>query len=297
MLKRSILTLACMALLTSAAHAAHLSDTYVIPVAGHLAGAGGSRWMTDVFIRNFRTEPLEVQFIVIEAGFDTRDNVQPLSTPEIANGTVTIPANATVKIEDIMDGHRGMSNVLGSLIVGADFPFAVTSRTYNTTSPLGQTVPATGNFLVNSFGNADNTAFAYIPGIVANNTTRTNVGFTAGSGAADGTPLVVEITIRNATGAIVGTRNITVPSGSFMHIQFPVQDLLQAGTSLNLGSADFRITQGEGAVVPYASIVDNATNNATYVMGMFPEPTPFTASSFGFRPPSVFRTLVDQSFR
>lgn len=296
MLKRSILTLACMLLLTSAAHAAHLSDTYVIPVAGHLAGAGGTRWMTDVVIRNFRTTPLDVQFIVIEAGFDTTNNVQPLVTPAI-NGTVTIPANATVLLEDILDGHRGMTNVLGSLIVGADFPFAVTSRTYNSSVPLGQTVPATGNFLVNSFGNADNAAFAYIPGIVSNNTTRTNVGFTAGSGAADGTPMVVEITIRNATGAVVGTRNITIPSGSFMHIQFPVQDLLQAGSSLSLGSADFRITQGEGAVVPYASIVDNATNNATYVMGVFPEPTAFTTSSFGFRPPSVFRTLVDQSFR
>ena len=97
--------------------------------------------------------------------------------------------------------------------------------------------------------------------------------------------MVILISIRNATGAEVGRREVTVPSGSFMHVHLPVGDMLQAGSSLHLGSADFRIVSGEGAVVPYASIIDNASAVATYVMGQFPDPM-VTTSSF------VFRSLV-----
>lgn len=290
MRKRSFLLVACMLLMSSAAHAGHYSDTYVIPVVGHVRGAANTMWMSDVVIRNFRPAPLDVQFIVIESGFDTVNNVHPLTTAT-NNGTVTIPANGTVLFADLLDGHRGMANITGSLILGADFPFAVTSRTYNNSVPLGQTVPAAANFLVNSFGNADNTAFAYIPGVVHNAARRTNVGFTAGSAAPDGTPMVVEITIRNATGGVAGTRNVTVPAGGFMHYQFPVGGVLATGSSLELGSADFRVTQGEGAVVPYASIIDNATAIASYVMGSLPEPTPFTTSAKRIAP-NVFRTLI-----
>jgi hypothetical protein len=39
----------------------------------------------------------------------------------------------------------------------------------------------------------------------------------------------------------------------------------------DIGSADFRITEGEGVVVPYASVIDNTTREATYLMGVFPE--------------------------
>jgi len=295
MRKRSIFVFACMLLLTSAAHANHYADTYVVPVVGHVAGANGTMWMTDVVIRNFRTTPLDVELIIIESGFDTTDNVHPLVSATV-DGTVTVPANGTVLLEDIMDGYRGRAGSSGSLIIGADFPFAVTSRTYNNSVPLGQTVPPTRDFLVDSFGDADNTAFAYVPGIVVNATTRTNVGFTAGSGASSGAPMVVEITIRNATGAVVGSRSISIPSGTFMHVQIPVGSMLQAGSALDLGSADFRVVEGEGAVVPYASIIDNATAVAGYVMGQFPDPVTTTAT-FGFRPPSIFRSLLDQISR
>jgi hypothetical protein len=105
--------------------------------------------------------------------------------------------------------------------------------------------------------------------------------------------MVVEITVRNATGAAVGTRNVTIPAGSFMHYQFAVGEILQAGSALTLGSVDFRVVQGEGAVVPYASIVDNATSYATYVMGQFPEPTVTTSTSSRISS-SVFRNLIQR---
>lgn len=288
MRKRSLFTFLCLLLASTAAYGGHYSDTYVIPVAGHVPGVNGTLWKTDVVLRNFQASPLEVEFIVIESGFNPANNVYPLMTDAI-NGSVVVPPNGTILMEDIMAGHRGMTASSGSLVVGADLPFSVTSRTYNDKVPLGQTVPAARDFLVNSFGEADNQATAYIPGIASDAGKRTNVGFTAGNGGS--VPLVVEVLIRNASGEIVGMRSISVPPATFMHLQFAVGPLLQPDTSLDLGSADVRIVEGEGALVPYASVIDNATDVATYIMGQLPEPV-ITTTTSAFWPENVFQLLL-----
>lgn len=268
MRKTTLILLACALLATGAAHAGHYADTYVIPVVGHVQGANGATWMSDLSIRNFGTAPLTVQMVVIESGFDTADNVHPLMSDADADGAITVVPGATVQLRDIMRNHRGRTNNLGALIVGADAPFAVTSRAYSNSMLLGQTVPATRDFLDNSFGTADNTATAYIPGIVNNASARTNVGFVAGS-AGSSAQMTVEVSVRNGAGGVVGTRSITIPAGRFAHMQFPVSSF--APGQFEIGSADFRITEGEGVVVPYASVIDNTTREATYIMGVFPE--------------------------
>lgn len=287
MRKITLLFLACF--LSVSAFGGHYADTYVIPVVGHVTGASGTVWMSDLAIRNFGATPLEVQLVVIESGFDTADNVFPLTSDADADGMLTVQPGATVQLRDILRNHRGRANTIGALIVGADQPFAVTSRAYSDSAPLGQTVPATRDFLDNSFGTADNTATAYIPGIISNARTRTNVGFVAGSAGSAG-DMTVEVTIRNATGGVAGTRSITIPGGRFAHMQFPVGSF--ANMQFDIGSADFRITQGEGVVVPYASLIDNVTGEATYLMGVFPETGPPQPQLNLFR--SLFSPLTNE---
>jgi len=287
MRKTTILLLSC--LLSVSAFANHYADTYVIPAVGHVEGANGAVWMSDLSIRNFSNAPLNVQLVVIESGFDTSDNVFPLMSDADDDGTVTIGAGNTVQLRDIMKNHRGRTNNLGALIIGANAPFAVTSRAYSNTMTLGQTVPATRDFLDNSFGTADNTATAYIPGIVNSAAARTNVGFVAGS-AGSSSPMTVEVTARNAAGGAVGTRSITIPAGRFVHMQFPVASF--ANIQFDIGSADFRITEGEGVVVPYASVIDNTTREASYIMGVFPD----TGAPQSLRG-TIFRSLFSGNLR
>ena len=287
MRKTTLLLLSC--LLSVSAFAGHYADTYVIPVVGHVQGANGAVWMSDLSIRNFSNAPLNVQMVVIESGFDTSDNVFPLMSDADDDGTVTIGAGNTVQLRDIMKNYRGRENSLGALIVGANAPFAVTSRAYSNSMLLGQTVPPTRDFLDNSFGTADNTATAYIPGIVNSAAARTNVGFVAGS-AGSSSQMTVEVTARNAAGGTVGTRSVTIPAGRFAHIQFPVASF--ANIQFDIGSADFRITEGEGVVVPYASVIDNTTREATYIMGVFP-PTGAPQSLRG----TVFQSLFSGNLR
>ena len=287
MRKTTLLLLACF--LSVSAYANHYADTYVIPAAGHVEGANGAVWMSDLAIRNFGAAPITVQMIVVESGFQTGDNVYPLMSDASADGTIVVQPSSTVQLRDVLKNHRGMTNNLGALIVGANAPFALTSRAYSNTMPLGQTVPATRDFLDNSLGTADNTGTAYIPGIVSNARMRTNVGFVAGSAGSLTTEMTIEVSVRNSAGAVIGTRAITIPAGRFAHMQFPVASFTDQ--QFDIGSADFRITQGEGVVVPYASVIDNVTREAAYLMGVFPPTGPAQAIA----PRNLFQSLITPS--
>ncbi len=274
-------------LISSAAYADHYGDTYVIPIVGHVTGANGTVWMTDVAIRNFSATPMEVELILIESGGDFSNNIVPLVTDDI-DGSVTVPANRTVMLEDILGGYA-RPNITGALLVGSDRPFAITSRAYNSRLPLGQTVPGSRNFFENSLGTIDNASAVYIPGIMNNGDTRTNLGFVAGSAGSLSTAMVVEVTIRDANGGVAGTRSVTIPQGNFAQYQFPVS--LFVDEDVTVGTAEFRITQGEGTIVPYASLIDNTTGEAAYIMGEFPDSTPAANAR---RATSLFRQLLER---
>lgn len=290
-MRSAILFLLLSSLFAGNARAGHYSDTYVIPVVGHVQGANGTVWMSDVAIRNISTsQSLTVELILVESGFNTFDNIFPLVTDDI-DGSVTVAPNSTVLLRDILEGYEDM-NVTGALVLGGSQPFAVTSRAYNSGSPLGQTVDPQRDFLDTSLGTLDNTAFAYIPGVMQNAMTRTNVGFVAGSGGSAG-EMVVEITARNGAGGSVGTTRITIPGGTFAQMQIPLASFINS--SFEIGSVDFRVIEGEGVVVPYASLVDNATGEAAFITGVFPDTV--TSAAFKTGRVGLIRELLERTMR
>lgn len=255
------------------------SDTYVIPAVSHTAGQNGT-WMSDVVITNFQSVPLNVQLIFVESGENNADNIFPVMTSTI-NGSVTVGANSTILLRDVVNGYRGKQYVSGALILGGDAPFAVTSRSYLVTvngTTVGQTVTPARDFFDNSIGRSDNTQVAIIPGIANNATTRTNIGLLAGAGSAGGTPFIVQITIRDGSGTNLGSRFVTVPPGNFIQTQFSVASI--TSTLFSVGSAEIKLVQGTGTVVPYASVIDNATGSPMYIMGQFPANTAFGKTGF-----------------
>ena len=290
-MKSRLAFLAVALLITAAAQANHYADFYVIPVAAHTTGVNGTRWMSDVAIQNFQSTPLIVQLAVIESGEGTSDNVFPL-----ANASVSVPANGSVLLRDVLKDHRGLSAATGAILVGSDRPFAVTSRTFSMTpdgNTIGQTVPPARDFVDNTIGRTDlATAVAYVPGLIDNAAFRTNLGAVIGNGSATA-DLVVTVTVRAADGTSAGTRTITVAPSNFTHLQFPARGLIGTRT-LDIGSAEFRITAGSGAVVPYASVIDNSTADAVFVSGVFPNNTAAGAASL-FGNSSLFRELLERT--
>lgn len=256
--------------------AGEYSDLYVIPVAGHLTGANGSNWMSDVSIQNFQSTPLTVQLVVIESGEGLMDNVAPLETS--IGSSVTIPPNGTRILRDVLNGHRGMSQTIGAIMLGADRPFAVSSRSYTATASgatQGESVTALRDFLDKSLAgsNLDN-ASAYVAGLTSNGHYRTNLGFVAGTTGG----LVLEVTLRDAGGTLLGTRSFMVPGGGFEHVQFSAASL--TNQSFDEASATFRIVSGDGTLAPYGSVVDNLSQAGYYIGAQFPPGAPFASSAF-----------------
>lgn len=289
MRKTSILFFACAALLLAgSAHAQSVySDTYVIPIIGHTAGAFGSLYLTDVSITNFNNDPLTVQLIVVEQGENVSDNVFPLTTGSI-NGSVVVPARNTVVLRDILNGYRGNANTAGALILGGDKPFAATARLYNAKNGgVGDTIPVVSNFFENSIGRSNTNAIAYVTGLTNNASFRTNVGFLAATGSASTDPLVVEVRIRDASGNSLGTRTVTTQPGQFTQTQFSVSSI--TNTPFDIGSAEFRIVGGNGVVIPYAAVNDNATGSASFILGQFPPNAAVTSTGS-----NIFRDLLSR---
>lgn len=283
-LKAAVLT--SLLLLPTLALAGHYSDFYVIPVVSKTAGVNGTNWMSDVAIQNFTGAPLNVSFTFIASGQSTSDNV--FSLPAGDSDLATIAPGGSLLIQDVLKSIRPNGNAIGALLVGANAPFAVTSRSYSMTpagDTVGQTVLPARDFIENTIGITNNAmAVAYIPGLIQNARFRTNLGFVAGS-SNDGGSMGIEFRIKNSQGVTVGTRNFSIAPGNFTHVQFSSSSV--SPSSYDIGAAEVRITTGSGAVVPYASVIDNVTADAVYVSGTFPPNAVAPKASV----PSIFRTL------
>lgn len=280
------LLIAITLLVVPSSFAAHYSDFYVIPVAAHTPGLNGTMWVSDVAIQNFQSSDLTVQLFVVESGLGTIDNVSPI---EGDKGIVTVKAGGNVIIKDVLAGYRGRESSLGALLIGADLPFAVTSRAYSMTpsgDTVGQTVPGIRDFVENSIGDTNNAlAVAYVPGVIRNDRYRTNIGFVAGTANSD---MNIEIRLKGGEGQTLGTKTYTVLAGNFLHAQFPITEL--STTAFDAGGLEFRITGGDGALIPYASVIDNVTADAVFVTGNFPNNSAFAKATYR----NIFRETFDR---
>lgn len=291
MIKLKVVTALVVALAATSVFADHYSDFYVIPAAAHAPGANNTNFQSDVAIHNFQSSPLTVELIFIEAGEGNGDNVFPL-TGTTVNGSVTVPANGTVLLRDVLAGYP-KGSITGGILVGSDRPFAVSSRTYNnaTGGSFGQTVVAARDFLDNASGRTDNAAaVAYIPGVVSNARYRTNIGLVAANLSNSAQAVVVRFGLRNAAGAEIGVRNVIVEPGSIMQLQFGSTSL--SNTPFDAGTVEVRIVQGNGAVVPYASVIDNQSGDGTFISAQFPENAPMANAKSPHR--STFRQFFDE---
>lgn len=276
-MRKPLFALLLASLIAPSLAAAPYSSFYVLPVAGRTAGAFGTMWISDVAIQNFQSSPMDISFVFIASGEGDSNNVSFLNK-------VAVPAGGSVLIRDILSviAPAG-TNVTGAIMVGADKPFAITSRAYNSSTGVGQEVPPAPDFLDNTLGRTDNAnAVAYVPGLISNAAFRSNLGFVAGTPNGT-TPMAVSVTVRGADGSTLGSRTWIVPAGMLEHVQITVGSI--ASRTFDIGAAEFRIVSGNGAVVPYGSLVDNNTADGVFILGTFP---PNLGSSGKSALPSLF---------
>jgi PKD repeat protein len=218
-----------------------------IPAVGRAPGIAGTFWRSDVTLFNPGLSTMTVALRYLPAGQDNRNAIAQ---------SVTVPPSRTVVIADVAQA-LGVSSGSGALQVSwstASGPI-VTSRTYTTTEgggTYGQSIDPVTSFVNDS----------YVPGLRADASFRSNVGFVNGSDS----QMTVTATLLSDSGSVLGTTQIGLSPRS--QVQFAVGALFPAannprpGTLTLLAHAD-----GAASLFAYGSIVDNASGDPVFYGG------------------------------
>lgn len=283
-MKNVLIATALIVALAIPASAAHYGDFYVIPAAGHTAGANDTFFQTDLFVQNFN-ETMILKLDIVFLDSETGEFI-PLT-----EDVITVPARGSARLRDLVKPIADEDGTVGALLVGGNHPFAVTSRTYNTgggEGTYGQTIPGVRDFFENSSGMTADMASTYLPGIINNADFRTNLGLVVGANSVQGEALTVQVRLLDRNGAQYGSAEYTFAPGEFDQMQVPISSI--DNRQVNVAGAVVTVTSGNGTIIPYLSVVDNRTGDANFILGSFPPSDPFAKTGFGL-------SLFEEAFR
>jgi hypothetical protein len=239
----------------------------LIPSVSHAPGANDSLWRSDVRIVNAG----------IGGGDDGGNGAASVTLtlyPASGSGAATqtkvlsVGPRGILALDDILQSTFTAGS--GALRIESTQPLFVTSRTYNQSSggTFGQDIPALSMEKALASGSV-----ARFSGL-ANGRYRTNIGFfNAGNSAAD-----LQLELRGNDGALAGKKTLHLDGNSMTQINGLFSYL---GTSIESGALTVSATGG--AVVAYASVIDNASGDPVYVPGVLGVPSPALPSD---NPPS-----------
>ncbi len=226
-----------------------------IAVAAHATGEHSTFWVTDLRLFNRSlSETSKAQIYFVPRGTDGRSSFQ-LSSVSVGPGKV-------VSLTDVLATRFGVDEGAGSLLIRSDSGrLTATSRTYNTGSSRG----TFGQFIGGTTSN-DTLGAGDAPRVLlqlANGPEyRTNAGFSE----VTGNSATVAATLYDGdTGApLGGPETFQIPP--FSNVQVALFSVLGVAQSDN-AFALVEVTEGNGRVLTYASVIDAVTGDAIYVPG------------------------------
>ena len=232
------------------------STVRTIPVIGHLDGANGSRFRSDVYLLNLATTTRTVTL-----------EVKPWeSTAWPRMLTFTLLPNEARVIEDAL---FKLFNLTGTARLrywsdggnGDSSGVRVTSRTYTIEengNTYGCLIPPLNNFQSATAGES-----LEIIGIVGGSGFRTNVGLVELTPNNNGTMTSVRLTIVDEKGKVIDRFTVELPSAGGMQIN----DIFgQRGvTPPAAARIVVQVLNATGLVGAYATLTDNVTNDSTFL--------------------------------
>ncbi len=220
----------------------------VVPVATHRAGANGTFYVTDARIVNPSTSTADATLLFTPSGQD--------ASAAISRSVQVVPGG-TLRLDDVVLGTFGLADAFGKLEVRSASKVVVSARTYNNgaTGTFGQFEPgATSADAVVSGG-----AALHLPGLERSTDFRTNVGLVEIGGLA----AVVQVRMLDDAGRVVGIKTFPLPAGGSLQVNDVFGAAGVAGETTR-ARAEVTVLSG-GAVVAYASVVDNRSGDAIFV--------------------------------
>jgi bacillopeptidase F len=238
--------------------AAPVMDGVVAGVA-NFPGQQGSEWHSDLYLHNSGAGQATVELYLGLAGGTVGD-------PE----TVAVGPGQTLAVEDVVAtlfAAEGSGAIFWRVAAGDATGLLVNANTYNRVDAekrYGQQIPG-----VRWSDAAAPGTRVLVPAVAGRY--RSNLGF-----ATDGSCTMVVVRGYDRTGALVAEQVLEVQPWSWMQVNslfrqaFP--DLLADPDSTALADSihRFEVTGIDGRVVAYTSIIDNSTNDSSYMLGQVP---------------------------
>lgn len=254
---------------TPSSTASPSQSALIIPAVGHLAGLD-STWRSDIRLAN--TAALLQKYRV------TFNSGSGNSSELLKTTTVSVDGGSTTALDDVVrkwfgTGSLGESSN-GSLVIeplqgdGKVSPVpsattAVSSRTYNASlnGTLGQFIPGLPfTSFITKTGNAASSLLS-LQQLSQSSAYRTNLGILESSGK----PASVLVSVFDALGLKVLDLPLSLRGGEQRQLN---AFLAERGIALPNGRVEVSVTDGDGKVTTYASVVDNSTGDPFLVFGV-----------------------------
>ena len=221
-----------------------------LPVASHGQGQGNSQWRTDLGLLNPSSSAANVTLSYYQNG------------EVAANMNVNVPASGQLILTDVLD-QLGMTGS-GPISIQSQQSLKVTSRTYDLL-PGSDPCSPNGTFGQGIPGYSQSDALtqgqtAYLPQLVENSKFRTNIGITnIGTDQA-----TVTVSLYGSKGTQLGVYAVVLQPGEWKQASQPFLTIAGQNT-VDAGYATITANSGS-AIIAYASVVDNVTNDPTAIL-------------------------------
>jgi hypothetical protein len=239
--------------LAAASAAVVSAQTLYIPASANAEGVNDTRWRTDLQVKAQGTESAAFTIELLESGTDN-------SAPATIDAAVG--AGESLRFGNILENEFDFTGTAALRVTATEGRILATSRTYNDDpgGTYGQTVPAVAE--ENGFGyGTEATLILLSRSPDPSSGFRTNIGFVNLTGA----QTRMEIDLFTADGASLGT--VTRTLKPYEHRQ--VNDVFHAVGADDVpdGYAIVRTTSEDGLFIAYASVVDNGSGDAVFLLG------------------------------
>ena len=218
---------------------------YVLPGVANIDNPV-AHWRTDMRVFNFGTVPQQATLMLLTQGGATR------------TASVLLEPGKVLTLDDVVRTQFATTNDGGAVHLTTEQPssLVVTARTYNDSGAgtFGQFIPA----VTAEQGARAGGRTLHILQVEDSTRYRTNVGLTEVSGK----PVVVELQVVLPDSKITPTVQVPLAANEFR--QFPLLRELGIGNVYNARIA-LRVISGEGAIAAYGSVIDETTQDPTYV--------------------------------
>ncbi|MEE4271440.1 MAG: hypothetical protein V2I67_07200 [Thermoanaerobaculales bacterium] len=233
----------------------------------HVAGGNDTNWRTDVGLHASGHEDAVISIELLRHG---RDNSNP------ADAELTLEAGQSSDLEDVLGSEFGFTGKAALRITPRRGTLAVTSRTYNLLeegnalglpagATFGQFIPAVLGATAIGFGD-EGRLIQLSHNTGTTDGSRTNLGLVNSTGA----ELSVEIDLHLDDGELLGTVGRQLLPYEYRQLDRVFESVTNG--AVEDGYAVVRPMTAGGAVLAYASIVDNLTGDPVAVLAQ-PEAT------------------------